>query len=85
MIHIWQWDIPLSAGLQFLAGPIGSALGTLLFWLLVSMVVRFVVLRIIQALARRTETDVGEAMELNARLIKPAHRRASLPRAQRNR
>ena len=62
MIHIWQWDIPLPAALQFLAGPIGSALGTLLFWLLVSMVVRFVVLRIIQALARRTETDVEEVI-----------------------
>ena len=54
MIQIWLWQFPLPPELQFLANPWGSALATLLFWLLVAFVLQFLVLRLIKALARRT-------------------------------
>jgi MscS family membrane protein len=62
MIRIWLWQLPLPPGLQFLANPWGSALATLLFWLLVAFVLQFLVLRLIKALARRTESEIEDVI-----------------------
>jgi MscS family membrane protein len=57
MIQIWVWEVPLPPALLPLAGPWGSALGTLLFWLVVALVVQFIVFGALQVLALRTESD----------------------------
>ena len=57
MIQIWVWEVPLPPALQPLAGPWGSALGTLLFWLAAALAVQFIVFGVLKVLARRTETD----------------------------
>jgi len=62
MIRIWLWQLPLPPELQFLANPWGSALATLLFWLLVAFVLQFLVLRLIKALARRTESEIEDVI-----------------------
>src|SRR3990170_11435 len=62
MIQIWLWQFPLPPELQFLANPWGSALATLLFWLLVAFVLQFLVLRLIKALARRTESEIEDVI-----------------------
>ena len=62
MIRIWLWQFPLPPELQFLANPWGSALATLLFWLLVAFVLQFLVLRLIKALARRTESEIEDVI-----------------------
>jgi MscS family membrane protein len=62
MIRIWLWQLPLPPELQFLANPWGSALATLLFWLLVAFILQFLVLRLIKALARRTESEIEDVI-----------------------
>jgi MscS family membrane protein len=62
MIRIWLWDVPLPPTLQFLANPWGSALATLLFWLLVAFLLQFLILRLIKALARRTESEIEDVL-----------------------
>ena len=57
MIQVWIWEVPLPRALQPLAGPWGSALGTLLFWLAAALVVQLFVFGILKVLARRTDTD----------------------------
>ncbi len=57
MIQIWIWEVPLPPALLPLAGPWGSALGTLLFWLVVALVVQFIVFGILKVVALRTESD----------------------------
>lgn len=62
MIRIWLWLFPLPPELQFLATPAGSAAATLVFWLLVAFVLQFVVLRLVKALARRTESEIEDVI-----------------------
>jgi MscS family membrane protein len=62
MIRIWLWEVPLPPGLQFLAAPWASALATLLFWLLVAFVLQFIVLRLIKAIARRTDSEIEDVI-----------------------
>ncbi len=57
MIQIWIWEVPLPPALLPLAGPWGSALGTLLFWLVVALVVQFIVFGVLKVVALRTESD----------------------------
>ena len=57
MIQIWMWEIALPPALQPLAGPGGSALGTLLFWLVVALVVQFMVFGILRIVALRRESE----------------------------
>jgi MscS family membrane protein len=57
MIQIWVWEILLPPALTPLAGPWGSALGTLLFWLAAALVVQFIVFGILRVVAQRTETE----------------------------
>ncbi|MEW6567597.1 MAG: hypothetical protein AB1449_05410 [Chloroflexota bacterium] len=53
VIRFWQWDLPLPPWLGFLAGPPGSALVTLAFWLVIAAPFQSVVLRGANVLARR--------------------------------
>lgn len=62
MIRIWLWQLPLPPELQFLANPWGSALATLIFWLLVAFVLQFLVLRLFKALARRTDSEIEDVI-----------------------
>ena len=57
MIQIWIWEVPLPPALLPLAGPWGSALGTLLFWLVAALVVQFIVFGALKVVALRTESD----------------------------
>jgi len=57
MIQIWIWEVPLPPALLPLAGPWGSALGTLLFWLVVAVGVQFIVFGALKVMALRTESD----------------------------
>jgi MscS family membrane protein len=57
MIQIWVWEVPLPPALQPLAGPLGSAVGTLLFWLAVALIVQLIVFGLLRRIASRTETD----------------------------
>ena len=62
MIRIWLWQFPLPPQLQFLASPWASALATLLFWLLVAFALQFLVLRLIKAIARRTDSEIEDVV-----------------------
>lgn len=62
MIRVWLWEFPLPPQAEFLAGPWTSAAATLVFWLVVALLVQFVVLRIVKALARRTESEVEDVI-----------------------
>ncbi len=62
MIRIWLWQLPLPPQLQFLANPLGSAAATLVFWLIVAFLLQFLVLRLIKALARRTDSEVEDVV-----------------------
>jgi len=62
MIRIWLWQLPLPPELQFLANPLGSAAATLVFWLIVAFLLQFLVLRLIKALARRTDSEVEDVV-----------------------
>ena len=57
MIQIWIWEVPLPPALQPLAGPLGSAVGTFLFWLVVALIVQLIVFGLLRRIASRTETD----------------------------
>jgi MscS family membrane protein len=57
MIQIWVWEVPLPPALQLLAGPLGSAVGTFLFWLAVALIVQLIVFGLLRRIASRTETD----------------------------
>jgi len=57
MIQIWVWEVPLPPALQPLAGPLGSAVGTFLFWLAVALIVQLIVFGLLRRVASRTETD----------------------------
>ena len=62
MIQIWLWEIPLPPQFQFLANPFGSAAATLAFWLLVALLLQVLVLRIVKAIARRTDSEVEDVV-----------------------
>lgn len=62
MIQIWRWQVPLPPGLEFLEGPLGSALATLAFWLLVALVLQSVILRLAKAAARRISGEVEDVI-----------------------
>jgi MscS family membrane protein len=62
MIRIWLWEVPLPPELQFLANPLGSAAATLAFWLLLALLLQFVVLRVLKAIARRTDSEVEDVV-----------------------
>lgn len=62
MIQVWLWEFPLPPQMAFLGGPWTSAAATLAFWLLVALIVQVVVIRIVKALARRTESEVEDVI-----------------------
>jgi len=62
VIQIWLWEFPLPPQLQFLANPLGSAAATLAFWLLLALLLQLIVLRVLKAVARRTDSEVEDVV-----------------------
>jgi len=62
MIQIWLWEFPLPPQLQFLGNPLGSAAATLAFWLLLALLLQLIVLRVLKAIARRTDSEVEDVV-----------------------
>jgi len=62
VVHIRLWSFPLPAFLSFVPAPFDWALATLLTWLAIALAIRFVVIRIVRILVRRTESDVEDVI-----------------------
>jgi MscS family membrane protein len=62
MVHIGPWEISFPEALSFIPETILWALTALFTWWIVALVLRFFVIRVLKALARRTESEIEDVI-----------------------